>query len=302
MSSQPQIDRAGGFGTAGSFGTAGYRDSYDDPPHKRQRMSIDLTRRSIYEQEPQLSQRAFMQTRDPLAPMPPRDLQPMNRGSYYSQGTGSTSSSVAADYTFGHQRTNSSSTSSPFISPRNEYPGYSFSTPTNTLYQQSTRDPVYHYPQSQYTDPQSRQVPQLSQPVPPYRPVPSSVTSQSEQSRPYSRPYDNEMHTPTDRGYGSINSVPRLDYYTSQQPSQLYDRHLQPLARTLPDPSQPLTSVLPPLQSTLPSSQPRRDPPQAYSSGGGSSMEGLPQLQSSMPSNQENQGYLPHSYRGSQNG
>ena len=294
ISSSTQSDR-------GDFGSTSYRESYDDPPYKRQRMSVDLARRSGYEQDPQLSQRSYIQSRDPLGPLPARDPQTSNRGSYYSQGPSSGSGSTAADYAFGHQRTNSSSTSSPFVSPRNEYPSYNFSTPSNSLYQQPLRDQSYQYSQSQYPEFQPRQFPQLGQPVPPFRPMPSSLPSQTDQSRAFSRAYTTEGQMAAARGYGSNNPTSRYDYYSAQTPSALQDRPLQPLARTLPDPSQPLTSVLPPLQSMQASSQHRRDPVQSYSSGSGSNVEGNPPMQLPSQSGQENQTYLPHLYRGPQN-
>ena len=260
---------------------------------------MDLGRRPTYDQERQLSQRAFAQSRDNFSSQPPRDPSAANRGSgsLYSQGPPSASGSIAPDYNLGHHRTNSSSTSSPFVSPRNEYPSYSFSTPNNSLYQQVTRDQPYQYPQSQYSDSPSRQIPQLAHPVAPYRPVPSSVPSQIDQSRPYSRSYETEGYIPQDRGYGQINPTMRQDAYNSQPPSTSYDRSLQPIGRTLPDPSQPLPSVLPPLQSTLPSSQSRRDPLQPFSNGSGLGIERQAQLQLPSQNNNEGQGYLPHLYR-----
>ena len=296
MQVQGQQDRAGGLGSAG------YKDSYDNPPLKRQRMSIDLARRPGYDQEQQLSQRAFTQARDTFGSLTPRDSQAIHRGSFYSQGPPSASGSVAPDYTFGHQRTSSSSTSSPFVSPHHEYPSYPFSTPSNSLYQQPNRDQSFQYPQNQYSDIQSRQIPQLAQPIPPYRPVPSSLSSQIEQPKSYSRSYESEGYAPTDRGYASNHPTPRQDTYTSQPPSTLYDRPLQPLGRTLPDPTQTLPSVLPPLQSSFSSSQSRRDPLQSYPSGGNSSAEGGSQLHLSAQPNQEGQSYLPNLYRDPQNG
>ena len=295
MSTQAQNDRAVGFGTTG------YRETYDDTPIKRQRTSVDLTRRSAYDLEQPFTQRTFNQPRETFGTLPSRDVQTSSRGSYYSQGPASATGSIGTEYNYGHQRTNSSSTSSPFTSPRNEYPAYSFATPTNSLYQQSTRDQTYPYPQSQYSDNQTRQIPQLSQPALPYR-VPSSMPSQIDQSRSYSRSYETETQPSTNRTISSFQHNPRLDFYTSQTSSAPYDRPFQPLARTLPDPTQPLTSVLPPLQSTVPSSQPRRDAQQTYTSNGGSNVEGIPHTSSSVTPSQEGQGYLSHMYHGSQHG
>lgn len=305
MPSQGHDERAGGF-VAGAYG-----DPYE-APLKKQRISIGLDRRAASDGE--------HQRRDPYTQHPQRDLTVATRGSYYSQGPLSASGTAPPEFSFGHQRTNSSSTSSPFVSPRHEYPGYSFTAPNNSLYdqrvrdqyqqptrdqyQQPTRDQSYQYQQGQYLGSQSRPIPQLAQPIPPLRPLLSTLPSQTEQPRPYQR-YDIEEHPTPERAYSSNFSAPRPDYYTSQAPPTLYDRPAQPLARTLPDPSQPSASVLHPLQSSLPSSQPRRDPLQSYSSSGGPSMEGHTQLQSYSSSggpSMEGQSYLPQYYRGPQSG
>ncbi len=295
MSSQGHDDRAGGF-VAGAYG-----DPYE-APLKKQRISIGLDRRAASDGE--------HQRRDPYTQHPQRDLTVATRGPHYSQGPPSASGTAPSDFSVGHQRTNSSSTSSPFVSPRHEYSGYSFAAPNNSLYDQRmrdqyhqpTRDQSYQFQQGQYLGSQSRPIPQLTQPIPPFRPLPSTLPSQVDQPRPYQR-YDIEDHPPLDRAYGSNFPSARPDYYASQAPPTLYDRPAQPLARTLPDPLQPSTSVLPPLQSTLPSSQPRRDPLQSYSSAGGTSMEGHTQSQSYASSGApslEGQSYLPHCYRGPQ--
>ena len=281
MGLQPQHEQSGGFGHSG------YRDpalGYDDPPLKRQRMSIDLARRTAYEHDQRLSQRSYIQQRDPYnyAPSTP------SRGSYYVQGPPSGPSPI--EYPFSHGRTNSSSNSSPFLSPRTEYPAYQFPAP-NSIYQPQLRDSPHQYQQSQYTPTQPRPIPQLAQSVPPYRPLPSSVPSQPEQPRAYSRSLETDEQSLAGRGY-------EQSFNNSQYPPTNYDRQIQPLARTLPAPSQAVTSLLPPLQS-LPSVQPRRDTLQSYSSSGMSNVEANTQLPSSFPPGSEAQNYL---YRGREPG
>ena len=289
----------------GVSGSTAYRDPYENPPHKRQKMSVDLARRPAYDQEQQLAQRSA-QYRDSFNQYFPREYGSTNRGLYFSQPTPSAPGSAVADLTFGHQRTNSSSTSSSFISPRNDYPYL-----PNALYQQPMRDPsyqlsfrdqYYQHAGSQFTGAPSRQVPQLAQPVPTYRTAASSIPSQSEQLRSYPRPYEGDENPSSERLYGITQPTSRPDYFSSQHSSTGYDRPLQSLARTLPDPSQSSTSVLPPLQSNGTSSQTRTDPVQNYSNGDGSTLEGQSQIPSSMATNQENQGYMPQWYRGQPNG
>ena len=285
MGLQPQHEQSG------AFGPAGYREptlGYDDPPFKRQRMSIDLARRTAYENDQRLSQRSYIQQRDPYGQYAPSTP---SRGSYYVQGPPTGPNSV--EYPFSHGRTNSSSNSSPFMSPRSEFPGYQFPA-SNAIYQPATRDSPHQYHQSQYNSTQPKSIPQLTQPVPPYRPLPSSIPSQPEQPRGYSRSMEADEQSMANRGYDQ-------SYSNAQYPPINYDRQIQPLARTLPAPSQAVTSLLPPLQS-LSSTPPRRDTGQSYSSSGLSNMDGNNQLPSSFAPASDTQNYLPQPFRGREHG
>lgn len=285
MGLQPQHEPSVGFGPSG------YREptlGYDDPPLKRQRMSIDLARRTAYEHDQRLSQRSYIQQRDPYSQYAPSTP---SRGSYYIQGPQTGPGPV--EYPFSHGRTNSSSNSSPFLSPRTEYPAYQFPA-SNSMYQPHSRDSPHQYQQSQYIPNQPRPIPQLAQPVPPYRTLPSSVPSQPEQSRAYARLTETDEQSMASRGY-------EQSYNNAQYPPISYDRQVQPLARTLPAPSQAVTSLLPPLQS-LSAAQPRRDTLQSYSSSGMSNVETNNQLPSSFPQSSEAQSYLPQPYRGREHG
>lgn len=243
--------------------------SYDEPPSKRQRLSSDVATRTAYEQDQRFAQRPYAQPRESYGQSYLRDQASALRISYNTQGPQSVATPSAADSAFAHQRTNSSSTTSPFVSPRTEYPNYPFLT-ANQSYQQPIRDQHYQYQQGHYAVAQPRPPLQLDQP--PYRSnVPSSLPPQFDQSRQYPRAYVSEDHGLGDRGYNPIYSTARSDYANSQY----YDRPSQPPPRTLPPPAQPLSSILPPLpSSTLPSSQPLREPLQSHSSSGGSSIDG----------------------------
>lgn len=251
-------------------------------------MSIDLARRTAYEQDQRAPQRPYMQQRDPYGQYAPSTP---SRGSYYGQGPPTGPATV--EYPFSHGRTNSSSNSSPFLSPRTEYPAYQFPA-SNSMYQPHSRESPHQYQQSQYAPSQPRPIPQLAQPMPPYRPLPSSLPSQPEQPRAHSRAFETDDPSTTSRGY-------EQSYNNSQYPPINYDRQIQPLARTLPAPSQNVTSLLPPLQS-FDSAQPRRDTLQSYSSSGMSNVEANTQLPSSFPSSSEAPNYLPQPYRGRENG
>ena len=284
-SARPQAQSGDGEG----YGAENYRDSHDEPPHKRQSTS-DLDRRSTYEQQG-IPYRPFQQARDP-------SIQPLGSTHFYSQGPPTAPVSTAPEYTYGHQRTNSAPTSSLF-SPRNDFPGFQFSSPMNSLYPQSMRDQQYQFQQPQYADNQPRQPPSLAQPVPQHRP-PAAMPFQfnPEQSRSLSRQFDFEP--PTDRTYNSLDQAARVHQYMSQPPAMYDNRPLLPPARTLPDPTQPPNPMLPPLQA-LPS-QHRRDDVQASLSQGSSSVEEQPETHYMPQSGQGGQGYPAHLYRDLPNG
>ena len=271
----------------------GYREpslGYDDPPLKRQRMSVGLARTTPFEQDQRLSQRSYIQQRDPYSQYTPSTP---SRGSYYVQGPSTGTGPVPIEYPFSHARTNSSSNSSPFLSPRTEYPAYQFPA-SNSMYQPHPRDSPHQYQQTHYNSSQPKSIPQLAQPVPPLRSLPSSVPSQPEQSRAYSRSLENEEQSIPNRGY-------EQNYSNSQYPPTSYDRQNQSLARTLPAPPHSLTSLLPPLQS-LSSTQTRRDTPQSFSSSGLTNVDTNNQLPSAFPSGSDTQNYLPQPYRGRDHG
>lgn len=248
--------------------------SNDEPPSKRRRMSSDMAPRSAYEQDQRVAQQSLPLGREPYGQPYSREQPSALRGSYYPPGPLSASAVPAADYAFGHHRNNSSSTSSPFVSPRHEFPSYSF-YPANHPYPQTARDYEHQYQQGHYAFAQPRPVPYPDQHS--YRPpVPSSVPPQYDQSRQYTRTYAPDDHGHGDRGYNSTYSTARPNYPSSQH----YDRPSELLPRTLPPPTQPLSSVLPPLPTTtLPSSQPLRENHPSQPSSGGSSFDGNAHLQ-----------------------
>ena len=283
MGLQSQHEQAGGYAGSG----------YDEQPYKRQRMLSDTMTRSGYDQDQRLSQRSFIQSRDSYGHYSPRDPLAAARGSYYPQTALQTTATPMTEYSFGHQRNNSSSASSPFVSPRSEYPSYGFSA-SNTLYQQPQRAQAYQYPQTQYTARPT--VPELAQAIPSYRSPLAAVSSHIDQPRTYLRSLDTEDQSLLERNY---HMTSRPEYQNTQpQPLINYDRPGQPPARTLPAPAQGLNSVLPPLQSTLPSSQPRRDPVLSYPNGGAPNTEGNSQFASTNQSMQVGQSYMPQPYRG----
>ncbi|KAL9588552.1 MAG: hypothetical protein Q9203_002640 [Teloschistes exilis] len=132
-----------------TVGAGSYPNQYTslaEPPVKRQRTSVDMSDRPVFDTD-RLSQRSFMDQRAPYNfPAAPQVTSSFPQT--YSQSSQSALSSVS-DYSYGHQKTNSSSTSSPFVSPHTDGSGQSWSA-TNVFYSTSLKDPLYPYPQAQY--------------------------------------------------------------------------------------------------------------------------------------------------------
>ncbi|KAI4286500.1 MAG: hypothetical protein L6R35_004247 [Caloplaca aegaea] len=132
------------------MGVFNYRRSeMGEPSMKRQRTSVDLGERDLYDTE-RYSQRPYMQQRGSYGAYPTRDQTSNIYQSAYSQGPPSALSNVS-DYSLGHQRTNSSSTSSPFVSPHTEVSGHSWSG-ANIYYQPPIKETSYSYNPNQYSD------------------------------------------------------------------------------------------------------------------------------------------------------
>ncbi|KAI4205051.1 MAG: hypothetical protein LQ350_000678 [Teloschistes chrysophthalmus] len=105
-------------------------------------------------------ERSFMDQRAPYNSFTPAPQLTNGFPQSYSQGSQSALSSVS-DYSYGHQKTNSSSTSSPFISPHTDGSGQSWSAPS--VYYNPLKEPLYpyssqgQYPQGQYSQSQHSQ-------------------------------------------------------------------------------------------------------------------------------------------------
>ena len=256
MGIQPQPGQTAEYPSEVREAAAGY----DEPPSKRHRPAIDSARRTAYVQEERPAQRSYAQQRDPYAQY--REPTPTQRQSYYVQQP---SSAQSSEFPLpGHQRTLSSSASSPFESPRTEYPTYGYSNQP-PMYQQP-RDTGYQY---QYRPP-----PQMPQTVPPERQLPSSIPSQ--QLSQFSRPEDQQY---ADMRYQSQRQP---QSYQPQQPA--YPSTQQPLPRTLPPPPQGApASALPPLGSNFPQAQ--------YATTNGSGPE-------TYSTTLGGQGFASHAYRG----
>ena len=222
---------------------AQYPGASDHPssPAKRQRTSFSATGRDPYEQE---------QRHGPFTTYPTQYHHAVSQGQAFMPGP-PYAPGPYSDYSFGHQRTNSSATSSPYVSPQ-EVSGYP-PGPGQSFQQYQTRESFYAYHQPPPTEPQHRHIPQLAYPVPPMRQVP--IRNPIEVEAPMA------TSQPTAR---ALTSLAQAHVHQSVARSHGIEEAVESSTETpLRAPDRP---ILPPLHSTLSSTQTQGTAPQLHSS------------------------------------
>ncbi|KAL8718471.1 MAG: hypothetical protein Q9225_004402 [Loekoesia sp. 1 TL-2023] len=224
-------------------------------PSKRQRTSVDLSDR-IFMDPDRYSQRPYMDQRTSFGTYTARDQTANMFPAAYSQGPHSALSNMP-DYSYGHQRTNSSNASSPFASPHTEVSGHSWPS-TNIFYQPSIKDTSLTYPQSQFLDMQLNRPPQLAEPFMRHRG--QQLLARLPMNSPFSFPRSQE---PENLAGGpcsqATRSLPLSSNYTESTPRLPPTDQIADLASPNRQqyPGTALSNVLPPLESTVSSNQNR---------------------------------------------
>ena len=120
--------------------------------------------RESHEPEPRYMP-SYYTSHQPYSASPVAYQPPSSQAHGYPREPYSATSSVS-DNSFGHQRTNSSQASSPYVSPHTTLTGYSSMAPSNYYSGQHSRDSSFHkpYQPDMY---QEKHVPQLNYPTPP---------------------------------------------------------------------------------------------------------------------------------------
>ncbi|KAL8921521.1 MAG: hypothetical protein Q9208_005675 [Pyrenodesmia sp. 3 TL-2023] len=232
---------------------------------KRQRTSVDMDARSLY-QPSQYHQRPYIDQRA-SAPAPFGNY-PTSSLSTYSQGPQPALSSMS-DYSYGHQRTNSSNTSSPFISPHTEVSGHSWTAANvpssnmpsgNVFYQSPAKDTSYTYQQNQYPDMQYSRPNQLPESY--LRQRTQTLPSQSLQSQNMS------LQSLSSQNFASQSMASRLPananfafprYQEPENPMGNYGQAARSLPSSTTFPELPAFNILPPIDpSSLASNSGRR--------------------------------------------
>lgn len=245
--------------------------SYDALSTKRQRTSTDLSASGHYGSNQTYGERDPDEARPVYNQYPSRGPQ---ASTYELNYPPNANPAPSADFTYRHQRTDSSSTTSPYASPRHEAPpGYGASG-AGSAFSPQAREPVYQYPSG-------------SLPIVPSRPAQLAQAASTMKSPAVMDPPSSATPATYGRTSGLDESVlgyskqtPR--FYSTNSPNQNDSRLLTggSLLDSLSAGSQFSTrssfpNVLPPLESTVtPGHNRNASLPSSYSQHGGQSAGG----------------------------
>ncbi|KAL8863179.1 MAG: hypothetical protein Q9178_000554 [Gyalolechia marmorata] len=235
----------------GTYGVQYTREA--EPSQKRQRTSVDYSARDVYDPDRHHG-RPYFDQRAALGGYTVRDQTANSFNPIYGQASQSALGNVP-DYTFGHQRTNSSSTSSPYTSPHTEVSGQSWPA-TNIYFQPTFKDSMYNYPTTQYPDMQLNRQPQMMDALTRYR---GQTTLAHRLPGNHNSPFPRSQD-PDNSATGNYNSMGRsVPLSSSFDESSLRLPSTDQLDMTSSNrqqyPSTTLSNVLPPLESTLSSTR-----------------------------------------------
>lgn len=212
-----------------------------------------MSNRGVFDQDQRYSDRPYEDQRSNYSTYTTRNQPSQNYGLNFPAAP-QAGSGTLQDYSFRHQRNDSSSTTSPYVSPRTEMPGYIPPTP-NSAYPTQPRESVYQY-QNAYSTAPPRQATQLTQQIPPYRHHGGADQTQTNNYSSYPRTPATEEHSmfnvrQTSRPFPTFPSNPPTDarYVLPDQTVTPMVSGRQPQLRTN------LPNVLPPLESTVTSNQ-----------------------------------------------
>ncbi|KAI9863978.1 MAG: hypothetical protein M1824_006016 [Vezdaea acicularis] len=250
-----------------SNGYGGSQDYGGYPPAaKRQRTSsMDVGIGVPYDQ------RFYQQQQQQQQPQYSTYTQAPQQAQHYNQAPYSAPAGVPQDYSYrpGHNQSGSTSTASPFGSPRSAHAQMAQRSPMNTTHNPNT---TYSQQQPRYSSQQMQQpnsippsqphVPQLADPVPPSRM--HHLLQQQQQQQQQQNSYATHHHLPTASLPTSSSILPRTLHNATNNAAaagggaggDMYPLAYHPSAPPMPPPSsasmsgirQPLTYSLPPLQ------------------------------------------------------
>ena len=236
--------------TFGQTPSKDYITDYQQPSIKRQRTSVTNGTGS-YERDASYSQRSFAQPQSSYN-LYTTQGQPLPHTPDYNQAPLSASAAMP-EFSFRYPLPETSSASSPFVSPRSQISSYGPQA-QQLVFQQQARYASQGYPHSQFADVQSTTFPRIAQPVPMNRH--SNPADQLQTNT--ATPYDGTPNTISSVNQRRSSAVKDEYLHYSQQiqsPEQVM-RGSQTTQSRYSMTNPPTSNLLPPLQSTGPNSQP----------------------------------------------
>ncbi|MCJ1401518.1 hypothetical protein MMC11_004732 [Xylographa trunciseda] len=237
--------------TFGQTPSREYATDYQQPLMKRQRTSVTNGTGS-YDRDTTYNQRSFAQPQNPynLYTTPNQSLS--HNVPDYGQ-TPLSASAAMPEFSFRYPLPDTSSASSPFVSPRSQMSSYGPQA-QQMVFQQQGRYGSQGYPHGQFADLQSTSFPRIAQPVPMNRHSNPVDQLQTNTAVPYTG-IPNTMSSVNQRRSSAVKD----EYLHYSQPIQSPEHAMRGSQTTQARyniPNTPTSNLLPPLQSTGPISQP----------------------------------------------
>ncbi|MCJ1472130.1 hypothetical protein MMC13_000777 [Lambiella insularis] len=253
LSAQPQYVPSSAFGQSSS---RDYPSDYQLPSSKRQRISVSNGTGS-YDRDATFNQRSYVQPQNTYGWNTSQSQQLPNSGSEFTQ-TPLSASAAMPEFNFRYSIPETSSTSSPYVSPRSQVSSYGPQA-QQMVYQQQTRYGSQTYPQGQFADIPSTSTSRIAQPVPLPRNNNPVDQLQTSAAVPYNG-MSNADHRTNMPSANQSRPVGVKDEYF-QYPQQMHSpeqmiRTAQSLQSRYNIPNAQSSNHLPPLHSTISNSQP----------------------------------------------
>ena len=247
-SAQMQYVPASAFGNTPSREYAG---DFQQPSIKRQRTSVTNGTGS-YERDTTYNQRSFAQPQSSYNLYAAQNQALPNNGTDYGQ-TSLSASATMPEFSFRYPLPETSSASSPFVSPRSQVSSYGSQT-QQMVFQQQARYGSQGYPHNQFADIQSTTFPRIAQPVPINRHSNPADQLQTNTVMSYTG-MPNAMSSINQRRSSTVKDE-YLHYSQQIQSPEQAMRGSQTAQNRYNISNTPASNLLPPLQSTGPNSQP----------------------------------------------
>ena len=237
--------------TFGQTPSKEYATEYQQPLMKRQRTSVTNGTGS-YERDASYNQRSFAQPQSSYNMYAAQSQSLSHNTPDYAQAPLS-ASAVMPEFSFRYPLPETSSASSPFVSPRSQISSYGPQA-QQMVFQQQARYGPQGYPHTQFADVQSTTFPRIAQPVPINRHSNPADQLQTNTAIPYSG-IPSAMSSVNQRR-SSVAKDEYLHYSQQIQSPEQAMRGSQTTQGRYNMTNTPASNLLPPLQSTGPNSQP----------------------------------------------